>query len=100
MGIIAQREETDFGIIFVGNKCDLRKDVENELDLRREPIVDMKEAHRWFERNKVPYIGTSAKNGKNAVFFFRHCLYEYWIQSNINEYWTQEPSVNRYWIND
>ena len=42
----------------------------------------MMKAYEWFDKMKIPYIETLAKNGKNVNFLFRHSVYEYWIQSH------------------
>ena len=68
--------DTDMCFIAVGNKCDLR-DKPGFWEK-----VDMEKANKWFEEKKIPYIETSAKNGKNVNFLFRHSVYEYWIQSH------------------
>ena len=72
---------TNFCIIAVGNKCDLRDDPAY-VKYGNRAGVDMKKAYEWFEKVKIPYIETSAKNGKNVNFLFRHAVYEYWIQSH------------------
>ena len=38
-------------------------------------------AYKWFNEKQIAYIETSAKLGINVHFLFRHCIYEYWIQS-------------------
>ena len=42
----------------------------------------MEKAHDWFDKMKIAYIETSAKNGKNVNFLFHHSVYEYWMQSH------------------
>ena len=75
--ILREKDEDNYPVIAVGNKCDLRVNggcsgVE----------VDMNAVHDWCEQHQIPYIETSAKNGKNVNFLFRHCVFEYemWLR--------------------
>ena len=72
---------SDLGFLAIGNKCDLRDD-KKYMQKYGHQGVDMDEAYEWFMEKQVPYIETSAKNGRNVNFMFRHCIYEYWIQSH------------------
>lgn len=73
-----QHYGTDFAMIAVGNKCDLRND--GDSDKRNQ--VDMLKANKWFKEKNIPYIETSAKNCQNVNFLFQQCVYEYWVQSH------------------
>ena len=77
----SKHDGTDFCMIAVGNKCDLR-DYPNFVQHGYRDTVDIKKANEWFKEKRVPYIETSAKNGRNVHFLFRHSIYEYWIQSH------------------
>eukprot|EP01084_Bolivina_argentea_P308552 533580_1 len=77
----ASHSYTDFAMVAVGNKCDLRDDP-NWIQDSNQQMVDMVKAKDWFEFEQIPYIETSAKTGKNVNFLFTHSIYEYWIQSH------------------
>ena len=77
----------DLGMVLIGNKCDLRYGDNGELKDGYN-FVSSEEAMEYATECHIPYIETSAKNGKNIGFLFHQLVYEYWIQ-------TQTQNLNR-----
>ena len=75
----------DLGIVLIGNKCDLRYGDNGEL---KDGInfVSSREALKYAQECRIPYIETSAKNGKNIGFLFHQLVYEYWIQTQTQNF--------------
>eukprot|EP01084_Bolivina_argentea_P095442 171597_1 len=72
-------DDDDYAIVVVGNKCDLRVDgnvSKYDYGGRSGMEVNMDEVHEWCSEMDLPYIETSAKDGKNINFLYRQAVYE------------------------
>jgi len=79
--ILRDKDDCDITcpVIVVGNKCDLRM----HPGFDETKGVDMKNVLAWCQQHQVPYIETSAKNGKNVNFLFRQSVYEWNVQRQL-----------------
>merc|ERR1712228_589172 len=78
--ILRIKEEDDYPMMVVGNKCDLRIDEAfNDSHLNMDDVIE------WCQKHQMPYIETSAKNGKNVHLLFRQSVYEYILYETRNK---------------
>merc|ERR1712228_1045422 len=75
--ILKDEEWADYAMIVAGTKCDLRNNDNINSDLNMNDVIE------WCQEQQMPYIETSAKNGKNVYLLFRQSVYEYILYNDL-----------------